>query len=82
MRLASSEPSRRLIRPACYAATGRITPGQAAEDTDMFGFFKKRPPDDPPTEKQRRYAAKLGIEVPPTMTKGQLSDLPPEIWTT
>src|SRR5271165_3183646 len=40
----------------------------------MFGFFKRRPPADPPTEKQRRYAAKLGIDVPPTMTKAELSD--------
>ncbi len=40
----------------------------------MFGFFKKRPPADPPTDKQRRYAAKLGIDVPPTMTKAELSD--------
>jgi hypothetical protein len=39
----------------------------------MFGFFKKGPPADPPTEKQRRYAAKLGIDVPPTMTKAELS---------
>jgi hypothetical protein len=40
----------------------------------VFGFFKKRPPADPPTDKQRRYAAKLGIDVPPTMTKAELSD--------
>lgn len=40
----------------------------------MFGFFKRRPPGDPPTEKQRGYAAKLGINVPPTMTKAELSD--------
>lgn len=40
----------------------------------MFGFFKKRPPADPPTEKQRRYAAKLDIDVPPTMSKAELSD--------
>lgn len=39
----------------------------------MFGFFEKGPPADPPTEKQRRYAAKLGIDVPPTMTKAELS---------
>lgn len=39
----------------------------------MFGFFKKRPPADPPTEKQRRYATKLGIDVPPAMTKAELS---------
>jgi hypothetical protein len=39
----------------------------------MFGFFKRRPPAEPPTEKQRRYAAKLGINVPPTMSKEQLS---------
>jgi hypothetical protein len=40
----------------------------------VFGFFKKRPQADPPTEKQRRYAAKLGIDVPAMMTKAQLSD--------
>ncbi len=39
----------------------------------MFGIFKRRPPPDPPTGKQRCYAAKLGIEVPPTMTKEELS---------
>ena len=43
----------------------------------MFGLFGKRPandpPDDPPTEKQRRYAAKLGIKVTPTMSKQDLS---------
>ena len=39
----------------------------------MFSFFKKRLPPDPPTEKQRRYAAKLGIKVPPTMSKAELS---------
>jgi hypothetical protein len=39
----------------------------------MFGFFKKRPSSDPPTEKQRRYAARLGIDVPSTMTKEELS---------
>jgi len=40
----------------------------------MFGFFKrKRPPVDPPTEKQRRYAARLGIEVLPSMSKADLS---------
>jgi len=43
------------------------------EGLTMFGFFKKRPPADPPTEKQRRYAAKLGIDVPVTMTKAELS---------
>lgn len=31
------------------------------------------PVTDPPTEKQRRYAAKLGIDVPPTMSKAELS---------
>jgi len=39
----------------------------------VFGFFKKAPVD-PPTEKQLRYAAKLGIAVKPGMGKGQLSD--------
>jgi hypothetical protein len=47
----------------------------------MFGFFKKkRPPADsptepanPPTEKQRRYAARIGIKVSPSMTKDELS---------
>jgi hypothetical protein len=40
----------------------------------MFGFFKKkRPVAYPPTDKQRRYAARLGIEVPPSMNKADLS---------
>jgi len=40
----------------------------------MFGFFKKkRPPEDLPTEKQRKYAARLGIKVPPSMSKAELS---------
>ncbi|MGE3806900.1 MAG: hypothetical protein AB7K24_19715 [Gemmataceae bacterium] len=39
----------------------------------MFGFFKKHPEPDLPTDKQRRYAAKLGIEIPPSMTKDELS---------
>lgn len=30
---------------------------------------------DPPTDKQIAYAEKLGIDVPDSMTKGQLSDL-------
>lgn len=41
----------------------------------MFGFFKKKqPPKDPPTERQRKYAARLGIEVTPFMGKGDVSD--------
>lgn len=39
----------------------------------MFGFFKKKPPADPPTDKQLRYAKKLGIAVRPTMTKDDVS---------
>ncbi|MCA9094108.1 MAG: hypothetical protein KDA68_11515 [Planctomycetaceae bacterium] len=40
----------------------------------MFGFFKKKQhSDDPPTEKQLRYAKKLGIAVTPTMSKFDLS---------
>ncbi len=39
----------------------------------MFGFFKKSPPPDPPTEKQRRYAKKLGIPVTPSMGKDDVS---------
>jgi hypothetical protein len=43
----------------------------------MFGFllglFKRREPPEPPTENQRRYAAKLGIPISPNMTKGGLS---------
>ncbi len=39
----------------------------------MFGFFKKKPPADPPTEKQLRYAKKLGIAVTPTMSKDDVS---------
>lgn len=30
---------------------------------------------DPPTERQIRYAEALGIEVPPSISKGDLSDL-------
>ena len=40
---------------------------------NMFGFFKKRPPANPPTEKQRKYAARLGIDFPATMSKTELS---------
>jgi len=40
----------------------------------MFGFFKKkRPTSDPPTEKQKRYAARLGIQDPLSMSKTELS---------
>lgn len=39
----------------------------------MFGFFKKKPPPDPPTEKQLRYAKKLGIAVTPAMSKDDVS---------
>ena len=40
----------------------------------MFSWlFGKKPPDDPPTEKQRRYAKVLSIEVTPDMTKADLS---------
>lgn len=44
----------------------------------MFGFLWRRPADDqpttdPPTEKQLRYAARLGITVPPAMSKAELS---------
>ena len=40
----------------------------------MFKFFKKkRPPADPPTEKQRRYAARLGIQVSDCTSKAELS---------
>jgi hypothetical protein len=41
----------------------------------MFGFFKKRVPPEPPTAKQRRYAAILGIEVTPTMSRAELSQV-------
>lgn len=40
----------------------------------LFGFFREQPPDDPPTEKQLRYAAKLRIDVPLTMTRAELSE--------
>jgi hypothetical protein len=40
----------------------------------LFGFFKKRPPTDPSTEKQLPYAAMLGIRIPAGMTKAELSD--------
>ena len=39
----------------------------------MLGFFKKKPPSDPPTEKQLRYARKLGITVTPSMNKDDVS---------
>jgi len=39
----------------------------------MFGLFRKQPPADPPTDKQRKYTARLGIDVAPTMTKSSLS---------
>ncbi len=39
----------------------------------MFGFFKKKPPSDPPTEKQLRYAKRLGITVTPSMSKDDVS---------
>lgn len=39
----------------------------------MFGFFKKKLPADRPTEKQLRYAKRLGIAVTPTMSKAALS---------
>jgi hypothetical protein len=32
----------------------------------LLGFFKKRPPVDPPTEKQRRYVAVINIDDSPT----------------
>lgn len=40
---------------------------------DFLKFFRRHPEPDPPTDKQRRYAAKLGIAVPPGMTKRELS---------
>lgn len=39
----------------------------------MFDFFKRQTPVEPPTDKQRRYAAKLGIEIPSTMSKQDVS---------
>jgi hypothetical protein len=39
----------------------------------MFGFFKKRPPPDPPTDKQRKYAARLGLAVTAAMSKTDVS---------
>ncbi len=39
----------------------------------MFGFFKKRPPVVPPTDKQRKYAARLGIDVTDNMSKSDVS---------
>ena len=39
----------------------------------MFGFFKKKPPPDPPTYKQVRYTKRLGIAVTPTMSKEDVS---------
>lgn len=39
----------------------------------MLGFFKRKPPADPPTERQLRYAKKLGIAVTPVMSKDEVS---------
>jgi hypothetical protein len=39
----------------------------------MFGFFKKKRPADPPTDKQLRYAKKLGITVTRSMGKDDVS---------
>lgn len=40
----------------------------------MFDFFKRKPPLDPPTEKQIGYAKRLGIVVTPDMSKDAVSD--------
>jgi len=40
----------------------------------MFGFLrKKKPPADPPTEKQRNYAKRLGIAITSSMRKADVS---------
>jgi len=41
----------------------------------MFGLFRKKPPDRglPPTEKQLRFAMRIGVPVPEGMTRDQLS---------
>lgn len=39
----------------------------------MLGFFKKKPPADPPTEKQLHYAKRIGIVVTSAMTRGDVS---------
>lgn len=39
----------------------------------MFGFFKKKPPSEPPTQKQLRYAKKLRIALTPSMSKDDVS---------
>jgi len=66
-------------------ATGRVVAGVLGAIAVLMLVFgaravrhrpcdaKKRAPPDLPTEKQRRYAAKIGIDVPPTMSKAELS---------
>ena len=39
----------------------------------MFGLFRKRPPYDPPTDKQLRYAARIEVQVTPDMSKSDVS---------
>ena len=39
----------------------------------MFWFFRRTPKGDPPTEKQLRYAQKIGIRVTSRMTRKDLS---------
>ena len=39
----------------------------------MFGLFKRKPPADPPTQRQLNYAKRLGIAVNPRMSKPDLS---------
>jgi hypothetical protein len=39
----------------------------------MFGFFRNREPVDPPTDKQRKYAARLGVSVIKDMSKSEVS---------
>jgi hypothetical protein len=39
----------------------------------MFGLFRKKRPSDPPTDKQLRYAKKLGIRITASMSKDDVS---------
>ena len=41
----------------------------------MFGLFKRKPPADPPTQRQLNYAKILGLTVSPTMSKDDVSKI-------
>jgi hypothetical protein len=41
----------------------------------MFGLFKRKPPADPPTQRQLNYAKKLNLTVTSAMSKDDVSNL-------